>query len=82
LDRSCEKLNNYYQESRRKETSHTHTIKTSKDNWIGDVLRRNCLLQCVIEMKIEGNGIQGRRHKQLLNELKEVERGNYIYCAV
>jgi hypothetical protein len=61
---------------------YTHTIKRSKDNWIGHVLRRNCLLQRVIEIKMEGNGIQGRRHKQLLNELKEVDRGNYIYIYI
>src|SRR5215475_12493991 len=44
-------------------------------NWIGHILRRNCLLQRVIEGKIQG-GIEvterrGRRRRKLLDELKE-----------
>jgi hypothetical protein len=43
--------------------------------WIGRILRRNCLLQRVIEGKIQGGievtGRQGRRRTNLLNELKE-----------
>ena len=31
-----------------------HTMKRRKANWIGHTLRRNCLLQHVIEGKIEG----------------------------
>jgi hypothetical protein len=31
-----------------------HKIKRSKTNWIGHILRRNCLLKHVIEEKIEG----------------------------
>jgi hypothetical protein len=31
-----------------------HTIKRRKVNWIGHILRRNCLLKHVIEEKIEG----------------------------
>jgi hypothetical protein len=31
-----------------------HNIKRRKANWIGHILRRNCLLQHVIEGKIEG----------------------------
>jgi hypothetical protein len=31
-----------------------HEIIKRKANWIGNVLRRNCLLQLVIEGKIEG----------------------------
>jgi hypothetical protein len=31
-----------------------HTIKRRKANWIGHILRRNCLLKHVIEGKIEG----------------------------
>jgi hypothetical protein len=38
-------------------------------------LRRNCLLKHVIEGKLEGRiemtGRRGRRHKQLLDDLKE-----------
>jgi hypothetical protein len=52
-----------------------HEIRKWKANWIGHILRRNCLLQRVIEGKIK-RGIevterQGRRHKKLLNDLKE-----------
>ena len=31
-----------------------HEIIKRKANWIGHILRRNCLLQLVIEGKIEG----------------------------
>jgi hypothetical protein len=55
-----------------------HTIKRRKANWIGHILRRNCLLKHVIEGKLEGKievmGRRGRRRKQLLDDLKE-ERG-------
>jgi hypothetical protein len=50
-----------------------HTIKRRKANWIGHMLRRNCLLKHVIEGKLEGRiemtGRGGRRRKQLLNDL-------------
>jgi hypothetical protein len=46
-----------------------------KANWIGHILRRNCLLQRVIEVKIQGGievtGRQGRRRRKLLDDLKE-----------
>jgi len=52
-----------------------HEISKQKANWIGHILSRNCLLQRVIEGKIKG-GIEvterrGRRHKKLLDDLKE-----------
>jgi hypothetical protein len=52
-----------------------HEIRKRKANWIGHILRRNCLLQRVIEGKIQG-GIevrerQGRRRRKLLDDLKE-----------
>jgi hypothetical protein len=58
-----------------------HTAKRRKTNWIGHILRRNCLLIRVIEGKIEGSietmGRRGRRHKQLLDDLrKHDEIGN------
>jgi hypothetical protein len=39
-----------------------HTIKRRKANWIGHILRRNCLLKHVIEGKLEGRiEMKGRR---------------------
>jgi hypothetical protein len=59
----------------KKERNILHKIKIRKVNWIGHILRRNCLLKHVIEGKIEGRvemtGRRGRRRKQLLDDLKE-----------
>ena len=50
-------------------------IRKRKANWIGHILRRNCLLQQVIEGKIKGGievtGRRGRRRRKLLDDLKE-----------
>jgi len=50
-----------------------HTVKRRKANWIGHILRRNCLLKQVIEGKIEGRvevtERQRRRRKQLQDDL-------------
>jgi len=58
-----------------------HEICKWKANWIGHILRRNCLLQRVIEGKIQGEievtRRQGRRHRKLLDDLKE--RGGYSH---
>jgi hypothetical protein len=52
-----------------------HEIRKRKPNWIGHILRRNRLLQRVIEGKIKGGieviGRRGRRRKKLLDDLKE-----------
>jgi len=52
-----------------------HEIRKRKANWIGQISRRNCLLQRVIEGKIQGRikvtGKQGRRRTKLLDDLKE-----------
>jgi hypothetical protein len=53
-----------------------HKISKRKVNWIGHILRRNCLLQRVIEGKIKGGievtGRRGRkRHRKLLDDLKK-----------
>jgi hypothetical protein len=54
-----------------------HEISKRKANWIGHILRRNCLLQRVIEGMIQGGievtGRRGRRRKKLLDDLKERE---------
>ena len=58
-----------------------HEIRKRKANWIGHILRKNCLLQRVIERKIivgiEVTGRQGRRRRKLLDDLKE--RRGYSY---
>jgi hypothetical protein len=52
-----------------------HDISKQKANWIGHILRRNSLLQQVIEGKIKGEievkGRRGRRRRKLLDGLKE-----------
>ena len=52
-----------------------HEIRKRKANWIGHILRRNCLLKHVIEGKIKGEmkltRRRGRRRKKLLDDLKD-----------
>ena len=52
-----------------------HEIRKRKANWIGHILRRNCLLKQVIEGKVKGElevtRRQGRRRKKLLDDLKD-----------
>jgi hypothetical protein len=52
-----------------------HEIRKWKGNWIGHILHRNCLLQWVTEGKIKGEleatRRRGRRHKKLLDDLKD-----------
>ena len=58
-----------------------HEIRKWKANWIGHILRRNCLLQQVIEGKIKGQievTRRGGRCKKLLDDLKD-RRG---YCQL
>jgi hypothetical protein len=51
-----------------------HEIRKRKANWIGHILRRNCLLQRIIEGKIKGRievtERRGRKRRKLLDELK------------
>ena len=67
LDRSCEKW--------RSVASSQWAIRRRKANWIGHILRRNCLPKQVIEGKIKGEiqvtRRQGRRRKKLLDDLKD-----------
>jgi hypothetical protein len=50
-----------------------HEIRKRKANWIGHILRTNCLLKEVIEGNIKGRievtKRRGRRRKQLLDDL-------------
>jgi hypothetical protein len=49
---------------------------------IGHILRRNCLLQWLIEGKIKGGievrGKRGRRRRKLLDDLKERRRYSHL----
>jgi hypothetical protein len=58
-----------------------HEIRKRKANWIGHILRRNCILQRVTEGKIKGEievtRRRERRRRKLLNDLKE--RRGYCY---
>jgi hypothetical protein len=59
----------------KKERNILHTMKRRNANWIGHILRRNCLIKHIIEGKIAGRievtRRQGRRCKQLLDDLKK-----------
>ena len=59
-----------------------HEIGKWKANWIGQILRRNCLLQQIIEGKIKGQievtRRRGRRRNKLLDDLKE----RRVYCQL
>jgi hypothetical protein len=59
----------------KKQRNILHKIRRRKANWIDHILRRNCLLQRVIEGKIQGGievtGRQGRRRTKLLDDLNE-----------
>ena len=52
-----------------------HEIRKRKTNWVGHILRRNCLLKQVIEGKIKAEmkvtRRRGRRCKKLLDDLKD-----------
>jgi len=52
-----------------------HEIRKRKANWIGHILRRNCLLEQVTEGKKKGQREvtrrRGRRRKKLLDDLKD-----------
>jgi len=55
---------------------HKFAQKSRKANWIGGILRRNCLLKQITAEKIERRAVVtrrwGRRGKQLLYNLKEM----------
>ena len=57
-----------------------HEIRKRKANWIGHILRRNCLLKRVIEGKIKGGrevtGRRGIRCRKLLDDLED----RRVYC--
>jgi hypothetical protein len=52
-----------------------HEIRKRKANWIGHILRRNCLYYGLLKERYNGGteatGRQGRRRRKLLDDLKE-----------
>ena len=58
----------------KRERSIVCTLERRKANWHAHLLRRNCFLKGVIEGRVEGTGRRGRRHKQLLDDVKETTR--------
>jgi hypothetical protein len=49
----------------KEERNIVHTIKRREANWIGHILRRNCLLKHVIEGQLEGRiGVTERRGRR------------------
>jgi hypothetical protein len=52
------------------------TVESGKANWIGHMLRRNCLLKHVsrrkMNIRIEVAGRRGRRRKHLLDDRMEM----------
>ena len=54
------------------------TIQRRKANWIGHMLRRNCLLENIIEGKVDRStvvtGRRKRRRRQLLDDFREARR--------
>jgi len=56
-----------------------HEISKWKANWFGHILRRNCHLQRVIEGKTKGGiEVTGKRHRKLLDDLKERRRYSHL----
>jgi hypothetical protein len=59
----------------KEEENIVHTVKRIKANWIGHILRRNCLLKHVFEEEMVGRiyvkGRRRRRRKHLLDDLEE-----------
>jgi hypothetical protein len=66
----------------KKQRNILHEIRKQKANLIGHILRRNCLLQRVIEGKIQGwievTGRRGTKCRKLLDGLKEKRRFSHL----
>ena len=71
-DQLCEKWWSVTWSQWKKE--HATYNKRMEANWIGHILRRNCLLKHVITEKIGGTKGRGRRRKQLVDCFQEMSR--------
>jgi len=56
-----------------------HVIKQRQANWIGHVLRHDCLLKTVLEGKIEGKRPRGKPRRKMLDLLMEQEEKKISY---
>jgi len=54
-------------------------IKQRQANWIGHVLRHDCLLKTVLERKIEGKRPRGKPRRKMLDLLMEQEEKKISY---
>ena len=63
------------------EEYHTQN-KKKEDNWIGQILRRSCLLNYIIEGKVDGKiGVTGRQRKRL-KQLLDDPKVTKEYCKL
>jgi len=72
---SNEEITSLVQEQR----SLVHVIKQRQANWIGHVLRHDCLLKTVLEGKIEGKRPRGKPRRKMLDLLMEQEEKKISY---
>ena len=56
-----------------------HVIKQRQANWIGHVLRHDCLLKTVLEGKMEGKRTRGKPRRKMLDLLMEQEDKKISY---
>jgi len=56
-----------------------HVIKQHQANWIGHVLRHDCLLKTVLEGKMEGKQTRGKPSRKMLDLLMEQEDKKISY---
>jgi len=54
-------------------------IKQRQANWIGHVLRHDCLLKTVLEGKMEGKRPRGKPRRKMLDLLMEQEEKKISY---
>ena len=56
-----------------------HVVKQRQANWIGHVLRHDCLLKTVLEGKMEGKRTRGKPRRKMLDLLMEQEDKKISY---
>jgi len=56
-----------------------HVIKQRQANWIGHLLRHDCLLKTVLDGKMEGKWARGKPRRTMLDLLVEQEDKKVSY---